>query len=142
MKITQLLMTAFAALIGGGLVQWLNQPATLQAQDDKDTLRGKRLELVDEQGRVRVRMSAAGSDTELQLWGDDMATNVTVRVKKDGGSSITFTDAKKNARIVMGATGDGWSGLAFADKDGRQRAGLGNDKDGTPTLSMNYANGK
>ncbi len=141
MKMTQLFLTLFAALLGGALAQWLFQPGAVQAQDS-DTLRGKRLEIVDDQGRVRARMSAAGGATEFELWGDDMTTNVAVRIKKDGAMAINLTDAKQKSRVVLGATADGWSGLAFADKEGRQRAGLGNDKDGAPTLSMNFANGK
>ena len=142
MKSMQLILTVVAALCGGALVQWLNQPGDVQAQDDTDTLKGKRLELVDDKGRVRVRMSAVGTTTEFEMWGDDMNTNVAVRIKKDGATAITMNDAKQKSRVLIGATADGWSAIAIADKEGRQRVGLGTDKAGAPTLSLNYANGK
>lgn len=94
MKSMQLILTVIGAVIGGGLVQWLLAPTPAQAQDE--TVRAQKFELVDAKGNVRARMSATGGNTEFELWGEDLTTNVAVRVKKDGSAAITLPTPRRS----------------------------------------------
>lgn len=85
-------------------------------------IRAREMQLVDEEGRVRIELSAASNESWIVL--RDGESNVMLRLKKDGPEFVLGTKAVRS--LVAKLDQDGRPHIEFADAEKRMvRADLG-----------------
>ena len=147
------LMLGMVALIGGRV--WQPQVAVAQGRQPAvtDLVRTKRVELVDEVGKVRAVLAmtkdgplglhlhdAAGKvRASLDLLGDDPALGLC---NAAGTALVNLTTSRLVFADAAGMTTLDSSKLRLADAAGKVRTDLGLSPDGTPSLKLADAAGK
>jgi hypothetical protein len=146
------LMLGLVLLIGGRL--WRPQIVGLQAGQPAvtDLVRTKRLELVDERGKVRAVLDMAGKAplglhlrdaagnlrASLDLLGDDPALGLWGAA---GKALVSLTTSRLVVADAAGMAHLGSSKLTLGDAAGKTRASLDLTPDGSPNLSLKDAAG-
>ena len=111
------MLSAFnAILLLGGLAQ--ARPSPVRAGGD--VLRGRILELVDQNGRTRARLNVEpGGEVVFRLLDQQGTIRVKLGAADDGSGLLLANDATEpGVHILAKATG---SSLKLANKDGRER---------------------
>ncbi len=88
--------------------------AVQEAVSQPETLRARRIEVVDAAGRTRIGLGTL----------------------PDGSAALSLADAAGRVRIGLGTFPDGRPRLSLMDAAGRERIGLGTLPDGSPGLSL------
>ncbi|MCE9581881.1 MAG: hypothetical protein K8T20_05120 [Planctomycetes bacterium] len=138
------------------------------AEDPKttDTIRVKRLEIVDADGdmkmvlatakdtgmpviamidgggKVRYTVALNADGSGAQVFTDTKGKpRIGLAINADGSGAVTFSDAKGNNLVAL-ASSDAGSGLNLSDKAGTVRASLGIGSDGSPSFRTYDEEGK
>jgi hypothetical protein len=116
-----------------------------------DVVRTKRVEVVDERGKVRAELrTMADGSPALLLGGTDDGGRVYLTVTADGVPRLRLADKDGKPRADLDVSEDGSPGLALEDKDGRRanlvvtrdEAALGIvDGDGTLRAALSVSEG-
>src|SRR4029078_11506393 len=114
-------------------------PRPLRARCDmkKHVVQTEALEIVDEQGHVRLRLGIS-HDQHPFISMLDLSGVVRARcgVQGDGADGIAIGDENGKIRATMGLASDGSASLAFGDKNGRMRAKFGLSQDASAPMAV------
>ncbi len=149
-------VTSFVATVAVNL--YFRGNAVAEDPKTADTVRMKRLEILDAEGNLKVVLSTSKADgvPVLAMVDDDGVVRYSLALNKDGSAAQSFADGKGKARVALAMNADGSGALMFSDSNGKTplvlassdkgaganfsdaegevRASLGVDADGTPNL--------
>jgi hypothetical protein len=108
---TQQVMIAFTVANAGMLLFSLAQPRVTAAQDVAPVLRGRGLEIVDDQGRVRAEIKVFPAESTLKMPDGTTGYPETVLLR--------LMDTHNGPHVKLAATEDG-SGLVLGGQTGTQ----------------------
>ena len=121
-------MAALVLLATLGVVTMLSGIARGEGTGNAETIRCRKLEVVDNKGAVRVRIAVeddgAGA-TDLNLYGVDGRLGMGIQLRKDGVVSSNMFDEKGQVRLGMNLFKQGRVGIDVRDRNGKIRAQLG-----------------
>jgi hypothetical protein len=116
----QRIATGFTALNLVILLATFTQARVIGAQNPNPVLRGRALELVDEDGRMRARLNVESDGQVVFRLLDQRGTiRVKLGASEDGSGLVLANDATEPGVHIL-AKADG-SSLRLANKDGRER---------------------
>ena len=157
-------VTSFTATVAVNL--YFRGQAVAEDPETSDTVRLKRLEVVDGDGNLRTVLSTGKDDGMPIMAMTDKDGNVrfSLGVTAAGGSAAAFVDEKGRTRLTLALNPDGSGALVFADPKGKTplvmaagdggaavnlsdrkdvvRVSMGIEKDGTPNLRWFDADGE
>src|SRR3954449_627204 len=118
-------------------------PPRTRCDMKKHVVQTEALEIVDEQGHVRLRLGIS-HDQQPFISMLDLSGVVRARfgVQGDGAAGIAIGDENGKIRATMGLASDGSASLAFGDKNGRMRAKFGLSQDASPTMEIEVEDGE
>ncbi len=125
--ISALLLMAYASL-----------PAFSQIRD----MRLRTLDLVDDRGNIRMRLSVANEEVLIALLDSRQRSRLALRVHKDGTPGIALNDTRPKPRLTMAVHPDGGAGFWFFGLEPRPTATFQIYPDGTPELLLSDPSGK
>ena len=105
-----------------------------------DVLKCKRLEVVDEQGKIRAAVTVDEAGPSLSLWDAQGKVRAGLGVS-EAGTGLTLSDAQGKVRAGL-AVFEAGSGLMLSDAQGKPRAGLAVPEDGPAALALFDAQGQ
>jgi hypothetical protein len=126
-------------------------------------IRAQQIDLTDEQGRVRIRLSASPATPHIELIGEDGKSGLTLMLddgalpsvtlrNPQGGTSASFAVDAKGAHVKFDRPGgassylflndEGTSGIVLLDGAGKRRYSVLVDAEGVLTESREGSNGK
>lgn len=130
MRGRQLVLVAFAcaasACASGGVVS-----------PGLDTIRARRVELVDSKGLVRLSLSITDEDlAQVRFLGADGSPRVVLGEMLDRTIQCVWFDGSRTPRLAIGlGSNHGGGGVSFTDAQGGVRAYLGEDDSGRVAMS-------
>ena len=150
MKIHELAVVAFAAMVGGALANvGLAQIKPVMAQNPpkaeapaQDSVRAKRFELVDESRKTRVLLDVVKGEPIFAMSDSDGNTRLSAQVLASGEAVIGLKGADGKTRLSLITDADGTPTLTLGDVRGAARAKLAMARDGAPSLTLADEGGK
>lgn len=109
-----------------------------QAESQPDTLRARALEIVDQDGNVRIYLNVYQDGTGEAVFNDRQGRGrMWLHVRPDGTPAVTLADSKGRGRIWIASFADETSGLLLSDVRGRGRVWLGAGTDASNLVMVN-----
>ena len=129
MKAKHIVIMIVAAMVGGGITNWLLQEQRAYAATDSivECIRAKEFRPVDSKGKTKAYLATA-DDVPGLVFLDSKGEKIRVMLSTNlttSDSGLRFFDDKSKEVLYLGTTGTGNTSFIILDADGKKRVMLG-----------------